>query len=256
MSRTSNRRASRPSQLAWAEQTCCSVGELVADGSAHLYSHRNTAERPDEVADKPSSYETILVRERRLPRVRTIEADRTTNNQAASATVFLHADALRSGAPSSVKKKRGGAGLTSDRNKTTNRAKASAGKVGRTYPEVRACSVSFGRRDASCVGTGVPGLPGLFRWPQALGVSVKPQGDSVGTWSWGQSIRVEEDYCPEVLSQQAEYKDVLAEPYQHGLRPAILYTMANEVKLHPHKRTVQERQQILEQRKCKRRRSD
>lgn len=39
----------------------------------------------------------------------------------------------------------------------------------------------------------------------------------------GQPIRVLEDYCPEVVNQRGEYRDVMAELYQLGQKPALLY---------------------------------
>lgn len=39
----------------------------------------------------------------------------------------------------------------------------------------------------------------------------------------GQQIRVVEDYSPEVVSQRAEYKDVMSELYNRGLKPSLLY---------------------------------
>ena len=39
----------------------------------------------------------------------------------------------------------------------------------------------------------------------------------------GQQVRIEEDYAPEVLSQRAEYRDVMTELYNRGLRPSLLY---------------------------------
>lgn len=39
----------------------------------------------------------------------------------------------------------------------------------------------------------------------------------------GQPVRVVEDYSPEILNQRAEYKDVMAELYKLGLKPALLY---------------------------------
>ncbi len=39
----------------------------------------------------------------------------------------------------------------------------------------------------------------------------------------GQPVRIVEDYCPEVLSQRAEYREVMADLYSRGLRPSLLY---------------------------------
>lgn len=39
----------------------------------------------------------------------------------------------------------------------------------------------------------------------------------------GQPIRIVEDYSPEVISQRTEYKDVMAELYKLGLKPALIY---------------------------------
>lgn len=39
----------------------------------------------------------------------------------------------------------------------------------------------------------------------------------------GQAIRIVEDYCPEVLNQRAVYREVMAEFYKLGLKPALLY---------------------------------
>lgn len=39
----------------------------------------------------------------------------------------------------------------------------------------------------------------------------------------GQQIRIVEDYCPEVLSQRAEYREVMSELYGRGLKPSLLY---------------------------------
>lgn len=39
----------------------------------------------------------------------------------------------------------------------------------------------------------------------------------------GQQIRIVEDYCPEVLSQRAEYREVMTELYNRGLKPSLLF---------------------------------
>lgn len=39
----------------------------------------------------------------------------------------------------------------------------------------------------------------------------------------GQQVRVVEDYSPEVLSQRAEYREVMADLYKRGLKPSLLY---------------------------------
>lgn len=39
----------------------------------------------------------------------------------------------------------------------------------------------------------------------------------------GHSIRILEDYSPEVLNRRAEYKDVMATLYKRGLKPALLF---------------------------------
>ncbi len=39
----------------------------------------------------------------------------------------------------------------------------------------------------------------------------------------GQQIRIVEDYCPEVLSKRAEYRAVMTDLYNRGLRPSLLY---------------------------------
>ncbi|KAL0161299.1 hypothetical protein M9458_045026, partial [Cirrhinus mrigala] len=39
----------------------------------------------------------------------------------------------------------------------------------------------------------------------------------------GQQIRIVEDYCPEVMSQRAEYRGVMTELYDRGLKPSLLY---------------------------------
>lgn len=39
----------------------------------------------------------------------------------------------------------------------------------------------------------------------------------------GRPVRIVEDYCPEVLSQRAEYREVMADLYKRGLRPSLLY---------------------------------
>ncbi|XP_028428664.1 Na(+)/H(+) exchange regulatory cofactor NHE-RF4-like [Perca flavescens] len=39
----------------------------------------------------------------------------------------------------------------------------------------------------------------------------------------GQQIRIVEDYCPEILSQRAEYREVMTELYNRGLKPSLLY---------------------------------
>lgn len=39
----------------------------------------------------------------------------------------------------------------------------------------------------------------------------------------GTPVRIYEDYCPDVLEQRAAYRDIMAELYNLGLRPALLY---------------------------------
>lgn len=39
----------------------------------------------------------------------------------------------------------------------------------------------------------------------------------------GQQIRIVEDYCPEVLSQRSEHREVMTELYNRRLRPSLLY---------------------------------
>lgn len=39
----------------------------------------------------------------------------------------------------------------------------------------------------------------------------------------GASLRIVEDYSPDVLAQRAEYKDTMAELYKRGLKPALLF---------------------------------
>lgn len=39
----------------------------------------------------------------------------------------------------------------------------------------------------------------------------------------GQQIRIVEDYCPEILNQRAEYREVMTELYNRGLKPSLLY---------------------------------
>lgn len=39
----------------------------------------------------------------------------------------------------------------------------------------------------------------------------------------GYQIRIVEDYSPEVANLRAEYRDVMAELYRLGLKPALLY---------------------------------
>lgn len=39
----------------------------------------------------------------------------------------------------------------------------------------------------------------------------------------GQQIRIVEDYCPEIMSQRAVYKEVMSELYTLGLKPSLLY---------------------------------
>lgn len=39
----------------------------------------------------------------------------------------------------------------------------------------------------------------------------------------GQTVRVVEDFGPEIVNQRAEYKEVMAELYKRGLKPALLY---------------------------------
>ncbi|KAL0149605.1 hypothetical protein M9458_055132, partial [Cirrhinus mrigala] len=39
----------------------------------------------------------------------------------------------------------------------------------------------------------------------------------------GQQICIVEDYCPEVMSQRAEYRGVMTELYDRGLKPSLLY---------------------------------
>lgn len=40
------------------------------------------------------------------------------------------------------------------------------------------------------------------------------------SWTAG---RVVEDYSPKVLNQRAEYRDIMAELYKLGLKPALIY---------------------------------
>lgn len=39
----------------------------------------------------------------------------------------------------------------------------------------------------------------------------------------GQQIRIVDDYCPEVVSKRAEYRGVMTELYNRGLKPSLLY---------------------------------
>lgn len=39
----------------------------------------------------------------------------------------------------------------------------------------------------------------------------------------GQQVRVVDDYSPEVLSQRVEYREVMADLYNRGLKPSLLY---------------------------------
>lgn len=53
----------------------------------------------------------------------------------------------------------------------------------------------------------------------------------------GHNICVVEDYSPDVLQQQTKYKDVMAELYKQGLRPALLYPARLRITLPDGKRS-------------------
>lgn len=39
----------------------------------------------------------------------------------------------------------------------------------------------------------------------------------------GRSIAIYEDYSPEVMEQRAQFREVMAEMYKQGFKPALLY---------------------------------
>lgn len=86
------------------------------------------------------------------------------------------------------------------------------------------------RKLTGLIAPGKP-APGQRPWPVILHLHQYQTKDNLSREARhrgklefrGQPIRIVEDYSPEVISQRAEYKDIMAELYKLGLKPALIY---------------------------------